>query len=225
MKLGKLFLGMVAIAALSACMKPGEVTRAQPSNLELGAASDAQQPKSVEYNVTDVRVTVPRSLTVSEANSLKPKADIVWREDPLGDRYKQVQVILDDAFDRGVSTLNKGRPVVLEITLQEFHALTQRTRYTYGGTHALRFDLTVLDAKTGMILEPKRTIQNDLRAFGGEEALAAEARGETQKVRITAHLAAVIYQEMTRPRDFLPADFVPHMPQTTVAAVAPEAAQ
>lgn len=209
MKLGKIFLGVVALAALSACMKPGEVTRATSSNLEIVSAAELSQLAETQFNVAEVRVTVPRDLTVSEANSFKPVADIVWREDPIGDRYQQVKVILEAAFDRGISTLKEGREVVVDITLLEFHALTQRTRYTWGGTHAIGFDMTVRDAETGAILEPTRTVQSDLRAFGGVEALAAEARGETQKVRITDHLAKVIYFEMTRPRDFLPKDFVP----------------
>lgn len=201
--LSKVILGAVALAALTACVKPGEVTRAAAPNLELVSASDIASQAVTEFNVTDVRVNVPRTLEVSEANTFKPKADIVWREDPLGDRYHQVEVILQAAFERGVTTLNEGRDVVLDIQLHEFHALTQRTRYTYGGTHAIRFSLTVLDATTGAVLEPARVIQADLKAFGGGEALAAEARGETQKVRITDHLAKVVLFEMTRPRDFL----------------------
>lgn len=202
--LGKIILGCVALAALSACVKPGDVTRGATPQLELLTATEIASQAVTQFNVTDVRVNVPRDLKVSEANTFKPKADIVWREDPLGDRYQQVEVILQAAFERGVSTLTEGRDVVLDIQLHEFHALTQRTRYTYGGTHAIRFSLTVLDATSGVVVEPARVIQADLKAFGGGEALAAEARGETQKVRITDHLAKVVLFEMTRPRDFLP---------------------
>ncbi len=216
--LSKVILGVVALAALTACVKPGEVTRAAAPNLELATASDIASQAVTAFNVTDVRVNVPRTLEVSEANTFKPKADIVWREDPLGDRYQQVEVILQAAFERGVTTLNEGRDVVLDIQLHEFHALTQRTRYTYGGTHAIRFSLTVLDGTTGAVLEPARVIQADLKAFGGGEALAAEARGETQKVRITDHLAKVVLFEMTRPRDFLP-----DQPAATDVAAAPAA--
>ncbi|MBT2131960.1 DUF6778 family protein [Aliiroseovarius lamellibrachiae] len=222
--LGKIILGCVALAALSACVKPGDVTRGATPKLELLTATEIASQAVTQFNVTDVRVNVPRDLKVSEANTFKPKADIVWREDPLGDRYQQVEVILQAAFERGVSTLNEGRDVVLDIQLQEFHALTQRTRYTYGGTHAIRFSLTVLDAETGAVVEPARVIQADLRAFGGGEALAAEARGETQKVRITDHLAKVVLFEMTRPRDFLPdqPDATPDAtPGASIVAAAP----
>lgn len=210
MKLGKIILAVVAVASLSACMKMGEVTRGATPDLELLSVNELTSQAVTKFNVTDVRVTVPKSLKVSEANSFKPRADIVWREDPLGDRHAQVAVILQAAFDRGVKTLTDGHRVVLDVKLNEFHALTQRTRYTFGGTHAISFDLTVLDAATGAVIEPTRTIKADFRAYGGAEALAAEARGETQKVRITEHLAKVMLYEMTRERDFLPSDFVPH---------------
>ena len=47
------------------------------------------------YNVTDVVVDVPAELTVSEANRFLPGSDIVWREDPMGDRKAQVKVIME----------------------------------------------------------------------------------------------------------------------------------
>ena len=47
------------------------------------------------------------------------------------------------------------------------------------------------------MIVPIRTVKADLDAFGGQQALQAEARGLTQKVRITNHLAEVIRQELT----------------------------
>ena len=41
---------------------------------------------------------MPRSLKVSEANTFKPRADIVWRGEALGDRYQQVEAIFADAM-------------------------------------------------------------------------------------------------------------------------------
>ena len=38
------------------------------------------------WTVSDVRVSVPDGLIVSEDKAILPKADIVWREDPPGDR-------------------------------------------------------------------------------------------------------------------------------------------
>lgn len=39
------------------------------------------------WRLAGVRVSVPKTLTVSEAKKLLPNADIVWREDPPGDRH------------------------------------------------------------------------------------------------------------------------------------------
>ncbi|MCB4379284.1 hypothetical protein FZX02_02220, partial [Synechococcus sp. MU1644] len=51
--------------------------------------------------------------------------------------------------------------------------------------------------KTGALLTEPRLVRADLDGFGGQQALQAEARGLTQKVRITNHLAEVIRQELT----------------------------
>ncbi|MDA5095714.1 hypothetical protein O2N63_16605 [Aliiroseovarius sp. KMU-50] len=213
MKFGKIVIAIMAIVSLTACIKPSDVLPLlSPSAMTSGGSKLSGNTNfmatSSKFSVTEVVVDVPSSLTVSEANSFKPNADIVWREDPIGDRRSQVKTILQAAFDRGVSTLQDGHPVILNIKLLEFHALTHRTRYTVGGTHAISFELTVLDASTLAVVEPTRTIVADFRAYGGREAIAAEARGETQKVRITEHLANVILYEMSRPRDFLPEGFV-----------------
>ena len=53
------------------------------------------------WRLAEVRVSVPKSLSVSEAKSLLPNADIVWREDPLGDRHAQVGKIVQNAVLRG----------------------------------------------------------------------------------------------------------------------------
>ncbi len=71
-----------------------------------------------------MRVTVPKSLTVSEAKSLLPTADIVWREDPLGDRHVQVGKIVETAVLRGAQGLKGKRPVIIDVTVTRFHALT-----------------------------------------------------------------------------------------------------
>ena len=56
---------------------------------------------SAQWRVASVEVDVPHTLTVSEARTLLPRADIVWREDPVGDRYAQVDQIMTDVA-RGV---------------------------------------------------------------------------------------------------------------------------
>ena len=54
-----------------------------------------------------------------------------------------------------------------------------------------------------MLRGPKE-IKADLVGYGGAKALQAEARGLTQKYRITQHLARVVRDEMSLPEGFLP---------------------
>jgi Family of unknown function (DUF6778) len=152
--------------------------------------------------VNSVTVRVPRSLKVSEANRFLPSGDIVWREDPIGDRYAQVQKIFEDAMTRGVAPLNGPVGVDIEVQVLRFHALTEKARYTVGGVHSITFDLAIRDSETGELVVPVRTVRADLDAFGGKQALAAEARGQTQKVRISDHLAEVIRQELSNPEGY-----------------------
>ncbi|WP_425043869.1 DUF6778 family protein [Primorskyibacter sp. S87] len=159
-------------------------------------------PGEAPVTVKNVSVTVPRSLKVSERNSYIPRGDIVWREDPIGDRHAQVQKIVLDAMKRGVAPMHGPVPVNLEIQVVKFHALTEKARYTTGGVHALTFDLVLKDPKSGQLVVPARRVRADLDAFGGQQALEAEARGLTQKVRITNHLAEVIRQELTSPEGY-----------------------
>ncbi len=152
--------------------------------------------------VQSVSVTVPRALKVSESNSFLPRGDIVWREDPIGDRHAQVQKIVYNALVRGVRTLNGPVPVKLDVQVVKFHALTEKARYTTGGVHAITFILSIKDARTGELVVPARKVRADLEAYGGAQALRAEALGQTQKVRISAQISEVIRQELTNPEGF-----------------------
>ena len=52
-----------------------------------GKSASAQPLKlAAQYDVAEVKIVVPQTLRVSEANSYRPNADIVWRGDPPGDR-------------------------------------------------------------------------------------------------------------------------------------------
>ena len=146
------------------------------------------------WRVVDVDVLVPRSLTVSEANSFAPNADIVWREFPYGDRYDQVDAIITTAAKRGSANLHGTRNVKLMITMQQFHALSEKTRAVLqnSGVHDITFTAQIFDVKTNTPLSPPDLIKADLIAFVGDQAVAAEKQGQTQKVRITNHVAAVI---------------------------------
>lgn len=201
MKFKGLLLSCALLAGLAGCASTPmtAVSRNIAANDPLLTAASTGQQVAVarDYNVVDVKVSVPHELVVSEANTYKPRADIVWREDPLGDRYAQVQAIVDNALTQGAATVHGARDVVLDVTVLQFHALTQKTRYTFGGTHAIAFQMAVLDAASGAVIEPPHIVQIEFEAYGGDQALAAEAQGLTQKVRITQHLAALIAQELT----------------------------
>ena len=61
------------------------------------------------WRLAEVRVSVPKTLVVSEAKTLLPRADIVWREDPMGDRHAQVGKIIQTAVLRGAGAMLFGR--------------------------------------------------------------------------------------------------------------------
>lgn len=147
-----------------------------------------------KWKVSAINVNVPSSLSVSEANSYAPNADIVWRGEPRGDRRQQVGAIIKDAFENGTKTLTSGHPVVMDVQLNEFHALTEKIRYSsyHAGVHNISFNVSVRDAKTGAVLLPPQTIQSDLTGYTGFQAIQMEQQGQTQKVRITNHVAATV---------------------------------
>lgn len=147
---------------------------------------------SRSWNVNDVNIVVPVNLTTTEANSFAPSADIVWHGDNFGDRKLQVAAILDDGITRGSATLRGRNPVNLNIVLQEFHGVTPaaRTRAP-SAVHNIAYTIQVVDARTQEPLTEPELIRADLEAHVGQAAFEALAQGETQKVRITRHLAAV----------------------------------
>ncbi|KZY34079.1 hypothetical protein A3731_19565 [Roseovarius sp. HI0049] len=160
-------------------------------------------PLAAAVKVTSVKVRVPRTLQVSEANRFYPGGDIVWREDPPGDRHAQVQKIVEAAMLKGVRAVEgEGRPVVLDIEVTRFHALTEKTRRTVGAVHALQFTMQYRDPETGAALSAPKFVKADFKGFGGKAAKEAERAGQTQKVRITDHLAGVIRQQLTDPAQY-----------------------
>ncbi len=146
------------------------------------------------WRVSQIDVQVPEFLSVSEANSYAPEADIVWRGEPFGNRYEQVDAIMTEAVTEGASVLTGSRAVKLVIVMDTFHALTERTRYNLqgAGVHNIGFTAQVFDARTGEALTAPDAIDADLVGFTGNEAILAESRGETQRVRIVAHVSRVI---------------------------------
>ena len=146
------------------------------------------------WRVAEVRVDVPRSLSVSEAKTLLPSADIVWREDPLGDRHEQVRKIIETAVQRGSQGLKGQRPVVIDVVVTRFHALTFEAEQSGNdwGVHNIDLNVRVLDAKTGAVLLPTSPIRAELPALSGAQMREARRKGMTQKSMITNHVANTI---------------------------------
>jgi hypothetical protein len=198
MKTLKLIVMLVLGAMVSACAAVDTATR--------NARFEPQQPEFVQtlptMRVTEINVLVPQTLKVSERNSYYPGGDIVWRGDAIGNRHQQVKAIFDTALSQGTAQMDGIVPVRLDIRVDRFHALTEKARYTIGGVHSIIFVLQIRDLSTGLALGEPRLVKADLDAFGGQQALRAEARGQTQKVRITNHLAEVIRQELSNEEGF-----------------------
>lgn len=167
---------------------------------QAGAAQPAEQAQPSSLKVQAVKVIVPSTLKVSEANSYYPRADIVWRGDDFGNRYEQVAAIFQNAFVAGTKDMNGTTPTVLEVEVIRFHSLTEKARYSVGGVHNMHFKLTMRHAQTGALLAPPREVEANLDAFGGGQAYEAERRGQTQKVRVTGYLAQVIQRELAKPQ-------------------------
>lgn len=207
MKPMKLITALAAAALVAGCASTNTPSRNAPfvNTTATGVPIAQSLAETGQFNVAAteldiqrVNVVVPEDLVVSEANSYYPSGDIVWRGDAPGNRYAQVQAIFEDALTRGTAEMKSGTPVVLDVQVTRFHALTEKTRYTIGGVHSIRFGLALRDAETGALLSEPRMVKADLKGFGGQQAIDAERRGQTQKVRITDHLARLIQAELAQ---------------------------
>lgn len=187
--------------ALSACASPETTTRNAPMDNVMAVALPALAPSFAPQAVV---IQVPDSLAVNEANRFYPGGDIVWRGDLPGDRHAQVKAIFQAAAEQGIGALAGATPVLVDLEVTRFHALTEKTRDTIGGVHSIKFILTLRHPDTGVILRPPQAINADLQGYGGQMAVAAEANGLTQKVRITLHLARVLRDELSLVTGFVP---------------------
>jgi hypothetical protein len=176
-------LGLTALL-LSACVGSTHKTDYAPLSTDVTGA----------WRLAEVRVDVPKTLSVSEAKSLMPNADIVWREDPLGDRHAQVDTIMTNAITQGAQGLRGSRPVIIDVTVSRFHALTfeAEQRDQNWGVHNINFTARVLDARTGEVLVPATAIRAETPALSGEQMREARRKGQTQKSMITNHVARTV---------------------------------
>jgi hypothetical protein len=199
MKALRVLAGLALALSLSACMTTEVPSRNASPQLLSVAAKDGVAMTAPQYDVTQVRVRVPEKLRVSEANVFYPLADIVWCGDVGGNRHAQVKTILEEGLVRGTAAMTKGRAVVVEAEVTRFHSLTEKTRYTVGGTHSVHFVLTLRDAQTGAVIDGPRHVNASVKGSGGALAIAEEQAGRSMRVVIVEHLAAVIAAEMAKP--------------------------
>lgn len=200
----RLLLSLALMLGLSACAG-GDVATRSDAGLTLATQGGRAAPlrgaiaAQGPFRIDGVQIVVPRSLSVSEANSFYPMADIVWRGDALGDRHAQVQAIFEAAAAQAVQPYQGGRPAILTLEVTKFHGVTEKTRYTIGGKHNMRFDLTLRDAGTGAVLMGPRAVVADVKAAGGDAAIAEERAGRTQKIVVTERLVEVLRHTLGTP--------------------------
>lgn len=193
MKITRILASLTLVAGLSACDSNDLASRGVPApaafenHTAMSGASD--------WVLSDVQVHVPHTLPTTEADVYYPRADLVWHGDPAGDRYAQVEALIDRGLTAGAAALNGTRPVIVEVTVRRFHSVTPKTRNSVGGVHNILFDMQVLDAATGQPLTMKQTHAVDVKAYGGRKALVAERQGYNQKVRIMGHLQQWFQQQ------------------------------
>ncbi len=144
------------------------------------------------WNLRDVIAIVPDSLKVSNANTFAPAADIVWHGEPYGDRRAQVAAIIDDGITKGCSELLGNRPVTITASVRRFHGVTPAAvARAPAAVHNINYVIRVIDADTGIPLTEEQEINADLEALVGASAIAGAINGNTQRVRIVNHIAAV----------------------------------
>lgn len=190
---------MVSLTALmltvAGCASYEAPTRA--ASLDVAGLTPAATLAQRSYSLQDMQIIVPQDLRVSEGAGYYPNADVVWRGDPIGDRGQQITAMFQTAGDRVSAGLNGDVPVLVVVTLQRFHGLTERTRYSVGGTYSIEFNLEIRNAQTGAVIEAAHFVKADLPGPGGLAAVALEQAGQTEKVRVTDHLTFALQRELT----------------------------
>lgn len=144
---------------------------------------------SRSWSVEAINVAVPSELTVNATNYMIPSEDIVWYGEQVGDKRHQVAAILKDGLVEGSAPLRGSVPVIWDVELIKFHALTPKAFYhapSGTGVESVRFKITVIDARTRTVLVPEQIIAAD-----GPARVAADegSRGYAERRRIVQKIA------------------------------------
>lgn len=164
----RMLTALAAVALLGACNSAVPTGNVPLETLPTKTSIKSSQ--SIAWHIQDVRVNVSETLKVSEAHLYLPDADIVWREDPFGDRRAQVKNIIDMAASQAVLNMDGTNPVYLDIEVKKFHALSQKARATVGGRHWIQLEICIRDVTTDVELVDPIPIDIKLKAFGGRKA-------------------------------------------------------
>ena len=178
--------GLLSLATVAASVS---VAEAKMRRIKLDEAANVS---ASQYEVTKLWVLVPETLKVSEANNYLPMADIVWRGDPPGNRYEQVDTLVTESMERGVAGLNGPTKVEVVVQISRFHCLTEKARAEVGGYYGIQFYLSVRDPVTKQPIRPDVWIDATKIALGGQAAIVAELAGSTQKAVVSEHLERMI---------------------------------
>lgn len=144
------------------------------------------------WTVSDVVVVTPESLSVSNANTYAPNADIVWHGEAFGNRRQQVTRIMGEGIRKGSTGLKGPRKVTIMATVVQFHAVTPTSvANAPGAVHNIRYVAQVMDTASGLPLTEPEEIAANLEAYVGAAAVTAAIAGDTQRVRIVDHIGRV----------------------------------
>ncbi|MEO8530586.1 MAG: DUF6778 family protein [Deltaproteobacteria bacterium] len=186
------FRQLMMVGALALATVTTSLSDAAAKGIRRISIAETADTTAANYEVTKLWVLVPDFLRVSEANNYLPNADIVWRGDPPGDRYKQVDDLVTNAMETGVANMHGAQKVEVVVQISRFHALTERARADVGGYFGIQFYLSVRDPITHQPIRPDVWIDATKEALGGRAAIVQELAGSTQKVIITEHLERMI---------------------------------
>lgn len=119
------------------------------------------------------------------ASGLEYRSNFVWNGYSDGNRKKQVIGLMRMAIgDAGRTAMTGSQPVRMKVTVNYFHALTDRSRVWCCGAHSIYADLEVVDAASGAVLASGQDVDLGSIALGGIPGLVAVAAGRDQDVRI-----------------------------------------
>lgn len=141
------------------------------------------------WTVKAIHVDVPEALEVNRINVVIPQEDIVWYGDGEGDKRVQVAAILKEGLAQGSKELRGPVPVVFDVELIRFHALTPKAFHVAPdgtGVESVRFKIEVRDARTNTVLVPEQIVASDGRAL---TAVNGGTLGSGERLRIVNKIA------------------------------------